>query len=57
MAIIEEKINDRLVRHYSDNGKMLLQNETGVEYDEAVDVIPCHYTYTETDKKIEEVDK
>ena len=53
MAVIEEKINDRLVRHYSDKGLYLLQNETGVEYAEAVDVVPCRYTYSETEKEIE----
>ena len=55
MAIIEEKINENLVKHYSDKGFYLLQNETDEEYSEAVDVIPCRYTYTETDKPIEEV--
>ena len=53
MAVIEEKINYRLVKHYSDNGLYILQNETGEEYSEAIDVIPCRYTYTETDKPIE----
>lgn len=51
--IIEEKISEKLVRHYSDAGKMILQTETGIEYSEAVDVIPCRYNYTETDKDIE----
>ena len=41
-----------LIRHYSDEGKMLLQVETGEEYAEAVDVAPCQYTYEETDKLI-----
>ena len=41
-----------LIRHYSDTGMIILQNETGIEYDEAVDVVPCPYTYTETDKMI-----
>ena len=43
-----------LIRHYSDKGMMLLQVETGVEYDEAVDVIPCLYTYEETDNPVED---
>lgn len=42
----------KLIRHYSDEGKALVQLETGVVYDEAVDVIPCRYTYQEI---IEEV--
>ena len=53
MAIIEEKINDNLVKHYSDKGVYILQNETGAAYGEAVDIIPCEYTYTETDKPVE----
>lgn len=53
MAVIAEKINDRLIRHYSDKDCYILQNETGIKYSEAVDVIPCRYTYTETDKPIE----
>ena len=43
-----------LIRHYSDLGMKLLQVETGVEYDEAVDVIPCRYTYAETDTPAEQ---
>lgn len=37
------------VCHYSDEGMMMRQQETGFLYDEAIDVIPCVYTYTETD--------
>lgn len=50
--IIEEILNERLVRHYSDENKMILQVETGIEYAEAVDVIPCRYTYVETETLI-----
>lgn len=38
---------------YSDSGMMLLQVETGTMYSDAIDVIPCKYTYTETDTPIE----
>ena len=38
-----------LIKHYSDSGKMLLQVETGIMYSEPVDIVPCPYTYTETD--------
>ena len=51
--IIEEILTNNLVKHYSDNGKYILQNETGIEYAEAVDVLPCRYTYSETQKNIE----
>ena len=39
-----------LIKHYSDKGFLLLQNETGAKYAEPVDVYPCPYTYTETDE-------
>lgn len=42
-----------LIRHYSDAGFMLLQNETGIKYADPIDVVPCRYTYTETDELIE----
>ena len=32
---------------------MLLQNETGIKYSGPIDVVPCAYTYTETDKPID----
>ena len=52
--ILTELLNDgKLIRHYSDAGFMLLQNETGVKYSDPVDVVPCQYTYTETDEFIE----
>lgn len=40
--------NGTLIRHFSDTGKMLLQVETGDIYSEAVDIVPCRYTYEET---------
>ena len=49
-----EFLNDgTLIKHYSDAGFMLLQNETGIKYSDPVDVVPCRYTYTETDELIE----
>lgn len=51
--IVEEILSETLVRHYSDRGKKIKQEETGAVYDDAVDVIPCRYTYTETDIPIE----
>ena len=50
--IVEEKLNERLVRHYSDKGVKLKQVETGLLYDEAIDLSPCGYTYVETDERI-----
>ena len=49
-----EYLNDgTLTKHYSDAGYMLLQNETGIKYADPVDIVPCRYTYTETDELIE----
>ena len=42
----------KLYRTYSDEGKMLIQNETGIKYAEAVDVENSGYTYTETDEDV-----
>lgn len=53
--IIEEKLNERLVKHSSDLGVYIRQIETGVEYASAVDVIPCRYTYEETEREIEKI--
>lgn len=52
--IVEEVISETLVRHYSDEGMKIKQEETGAVYDEAVDVIPCRFTYTETDEPIDD---
>jgi hypothetical protein len=50
-----EYLNDgSLVKHYSDAGYLLLQNETGNKYSEPLDIVPCQYTYTETDELIED---
>ena len=38
---------------YSDKGFYIEQIETGSVYDETYDVIPCRFTYRETDKLIE----
>ena len=42
-----------LYKSYSDSNKYILQVETGIEYDIAVDVENAPYTYVETDKPIE----
>ena len=55
--IITEIIQDRLIIHYSDGGYKIRQIETNILYDEAVDVIPCRYTYEETDIPKEVVDE
>lgn len=32
----------------------IIQNETGIEYTEAYDVIPCKYTYKESENRLPE---
>ena len=55
--IIVESVDDKTrERRYSDQNAMIRQIETGVLYEDAVDVIPCKYTYEETDVPIESVD-
>lgn len=51
----EEKMlgGNKFIHTYSDKGFYILQVETNVKYDEAYDVIPCKYTYVETEEKIE----
>lgn len=45
-----------LYRTYSDMNVYILQNETGIEYEEAIDVENAPYTYSETDKPIEDIE-
>lgn len=46
-------INGRaLIRTYSDIGKMLIQDGTGIEYSEAIDPIEMNRTYTESENDI-----
>ena len=48
------KERENLIKTYSDLGLYILQNETGEVYDEAVDVYPSKYTYSETEEYVEE---
>ena len=43
----------KLFRIYSDAGKQIIQNETGIIYDEAIDVENAPYTYTENVEDME----
>lgn len=40
----------KLFHTYSDEGKILLQNETGLKYVEAIDVEGAPYTYSECEE-------
>jgi hypothetical protein len=57
MILTEYLNDDTLIKHYSDKGVMLLQVETGVKYADPVDLVPCRYTYEETDELIEGEDE
>lgn len=53
----QEKItinNKEFLHTYSDTKYYILQVETNSKYDEAYDIIPCKYTYEETEELIEE---
>lgn len=56
--ILTEFLNDgALIKHYSDEGYLLLQVETGAKYSDPIDIVPCPYTYEETDEKEELIDE
>ena len=46
----EDGVN--LYRTYSDADLMILQNETGNKYSDAIDIEGAPFTYTETDEPI-----
>jgi hypothetical protein len=45
-----------LIKTYSDAGKKIIQDSTGIEYDEAIDPIEMGRTYTESENDIEILD-
>lgn len=50
----KRKDNIKLYKTYSDENFKIKQVETGIVYDEAIDVENAPYTYEETDVLIEE---
>ena len=56
IEVKEELLDNNLIKHYAidENGKQykILQVETNVIYDEAIDVLPCRYTYKATNEEI-----
>lgn len=54
MIVSELVESGQRIRHFSDSSLKILQVETGVVYEDAIDVIPCRYTYVETDEPIPE---
>ena len=51
-----QQIGETQIRHYSDEGFKIRQIETGILYDDAVDMVPCRYTYEESNEPIEDVE-
>lgn len=48
--IIQEQLEGRnLIKTYSNVGLPILQVETGAIYEEAIDVMPCAFTYVEAE--------
>ena len=55
--IVEQILQEEnRVRHYSDLNVWIKQVETGIRYEDAVDIIPCPYTYVETEYPIDDTD-
>ena len=46
----------QVIRHYSDSNLRLRQIETDLLFDDAIDVMPCAFTYEETDIPIEDTE-
>ena len=49
--------NGERIHHWSDADLKIRQIETGILYEDAVDNVPCRYSYKETDEPIEEADE
>ena len=46
--------NEDRIHHWSDARFKIRQIETDIVYDDAIDVLPCRYTYEETSEPIEQ---
>lgn len=54
--IKRELFADNLYRTYSDEGFKIRQVETGIIFDDALDLESANYTYEETEEKVELVE-
>ena len=52
--IIQKIIQDNRIHTYSDSGYKILQKETNILYQDAIDINPNPYTYQETNEPISE---
>lgn len=50
--MVQTEIKDGRMHHYSDLNYKIRQIETANIFEDAMDVIPCPYTYEETDEII-----
>lgn len=55
MTVIELQLNEHSVLHYSDQGFKIRQIETGNLFNDAGDLIPCAYTYEETNIPVDPI--
>ena len=53
--LIQETLNNGLIKTYSNENKFIIQNETGIKYAEAVDV-PNKFTYVESSEEIPNIE-
>ena len=51
--MIKTEMIENRIRHYSDEGLKIRQIETDIIYYDAVDILPCIYTYEETSEYID----
>ena len=54
--ILVEQCSEMCERRWSDAGVKIRQIESGALYNDAVDVIPCAYTYEETDEPVDDIE-
>jgi hypothetical protein len=57
MITLKTKIIGKFIKHYAEDEQgfkyYIKQVETGAEYDEAIDILPCRYTYVATKKVVQ----
>ena len=54
--IIVEQLNEMVERRHSDLGVKIKQVETDTLWNDAIDTIPCRFTYVETAQPIDDDD-
>lgn len=52
--VITEQINEMVERRYSDLGVKIKKIEDGTLWNDAIDTIPCRFTYVETAQPIDD---